>query len=250
MATPHDDTPRVTDRHSPTLGRVLEVLAGAPRYRDWIFSMASPYLGNRVLEVGAGSGTMFECLIGREHAVALEIDPGLVTELKLRFDSRADVTIVQGNVNDAAVIDELRALRVDSAMSFNVLEHIEDDVSALGAVASVLDPGAPLAVLVPAFPSIFGAMDRGVGHVRRYRRRELVTKMESAGFTVAEAHYVNLPGYFAWFVNGRVLRSSSPAGGPRLVSVYDKTVIPVTRLLEKAIDPPCGQSLFVAGVKR
>jgi SAM-dependent methyltransferase len=250
MAIPHDDTPRVTDRHSPTLGRVLEVLAGAPRYRDWIFSMASPYLGSRVLEVGAGSGTMFECLVGREHAVALEINAELVTELEQRFDCKPNVTIVQGNVSDPIVIEELRALHVDSAMSFNVLEHIEDDASALSAIASILDRGASLAVLVPAFPSIFGAMDRGVGHVRRYRRRELVTKMESAGFEVVEAHYVNLPGYFAWFVNGRILRSSSPAGGPRLVSFYDKTVIPMTRLLESTVDPPCGQSLFVAGIKR
>jgi SAM-dependent methyltransferase len=250
MTIPHDDTPPVTDRHSPTLGRVLEALAGAPRYRDWIFSMASPYLRSRVLEVGAGSGTMFECLTGREHAVALEIDPGLVAELVRRLDARPDVTIVAGSVTDPAVVDELRALRIDSAMSFNVLEHIEDDMAALRAVASVLDPGGSLALLVPAFPSIFGAMDRGVGHVRRYRRRELVDKMESAGFSVAEARYVNMPGYLAWFVNGRVLRSSSPAGGPRLVSLYDKTVIPMTRLLEKAVDPPFGQSLFVAGTKR
>jgi SAM-dependent methyltransferase len=250
MTVPHDDTPPVTDRHSPTLGRVLEVLAGAPRYRDWIFSLASPYLGSRVLEVGAGSGTMFDCIAGREHAVALEIDPTLVAELAGRFGALPNVTIVEGSVTDPAVVDELRALRLDSAMSFNVLEHIEDDTSALRAVASALDPGSSLAVLVPAFPSIFGAMDRGVGHVRRYRRRELVDKMESAGFSVTEARYVNMPGYVAWFVNGRVLRSSSPAGGPRLVSLYDKTVIPVTRLLERAVDPPFGQSLFVAGTKR
>ena len=208
--------------------------------------MASPYLGSRVLEVGAGSGTMFNCVVERQHAVALEIDPSLVAELKRRFDSRSNVTVLHGSVNDPAVIDQLRALRVDSAMTFNVLEHIEDDVSALRSVASVLSPGDSLTVLVPAFPSIFGAMDRGVGHVRRYRRKELVSKMQVAGFSVVEAHYVNMPGYFAWFLNGRVLRATSPAGGSRLVSFYDKTVIPMTRLLEKTIDPPCGQSLFVA----
>jgi SAM-dependent methyltransferase len=250
MAIPKDDPPRSTDRHSPTLGRVLEALADAPRYRDWIFSMASPYLGSRVLEVGAGSGTIFECLVEREFAVALEIDPGLVSELERRFNARLNIKVVQGNVNDPAIVERLRALRIDSALSFNVLEHIEDDASALRSIASVLDPGACLAVLVPAFPGIFGAMDRGVGHVRRYRRHELVTKMESAGFAVAEARYVNMPGYFAWFVNGRVLRSSAPAGGPRLVAFYDKTVVPITRLLEKVVDPPFGQSLFVAGAKR
>ena len=212
--------------------------------------MATPYLGNRVLEVGAGSGTMFNCVAEREIAVALEPDPGLVAELQQRFDSKSNVKVVQGNVNDPEVIDQVRALRIDSAMTFNVLEHIEDDRSALRSIASVLSPGGSLAVLVPAFPSIYGAMDEGVGHVRRYRRKELVGKMQEAGFSVVEAHYVNMPGYLAWFVNGRVLRAKSPTGGPRVVSFYDKTVIPTTRVLEKVANPPFGQSVFVAGTIR
>ena len=249
IAAPSDSPPPFTDRHSPSQRRVLEVLESAPNYRDWVFSLASPYLGNRVLEVGAGSGTMFDCLGDRELAVALEIDPGFVQALEQRFDSRSNVTVMAGNINEPAIIGKLRTLRVDSAMSINVLEHIEDDGSALSSIASVLDPGGSLAVLVPAFPSIFGAMDRGVGHVRRYRRRELVTKMQTAGFSVSAAHYVNLPGFFAWFINGRVLHATSPAGGSRLISLYDKTVVPVTRLLERSFHPPCGQSLFVAGSK-
>ena len=113
-------------------------------------------------------------------------------------------------------------------MTFNVLEHIEDDVDALESIAAVLDRGNTVTVLVPAFPSIFGAMDRAVGHVRRYRRRDPVAKMKTVGFSVSAAHYVNLPGYFAWFVNGRVRRASPLAGGPRLVSIYDHRIIPVS----------------------
>jgi SAM-dependent methyltransferase len=228
---------------------VLEILESAPRYRDWIFSLALPYLGTRVLEVGAGSGTMFECILERELAVALELDSGLAEVLRQRFDSRPNVAIVHGNVNQPAVLEDLRALNVDSVMTFNVLEHIEDDVAALRSIASVLKPGGSVAVLVPAFPGVFGAMDRGVGHIRRYRRPDLVRKMQRAGFSVSEAHYVNMPGYLAWFINGRVLRSPSPAGGPRLVALYDKVVIPLTRSLERTVHPPFGQSLFVAGTR-
>jgi len=247
---PQDSSEPVTDRHSPTLRPVLEILESAIRYRDWIFSLAAPYLGSRVLEVGAGSGTMFACIVDREQATALELDSELVRSLEERFASLPNVTVIQGNVNDAETMSKLRALNIDSAMSFNVLEHIEDDVLALRSVASVLRPGGSFAVLVPAFPSIFGAMDRGVGHVRRYRRRELVTKMQDSGFLVKAAHYVNLPGYFAWYINGRVLRANSPAGGPRMVSYYDKTVIPLARQLERIVHPPFGQSVFVVGSKR
>ena len=247
MTVPSDIPQPATDRDSPTLGRVLEVLESAPKYRDWIFSLAAPYLGRRVLEVGAGTGTLFECLLDRDHAVALEIDPELVGALRQRFAPRTNVSVLAGNVTDRAVIDRIAALHVDSAVTFNVLEHIEDDRAALASVADILDPGNSLAVFVPAFPSIYGQMDRGVGHVRRYRRRELVQKMEAAGFSVLAAHYVNLPGFFAWFVNGRILRATSPVGGSRLVSVYDSVVIPVTSRLERIVHPPLGQSLFVAG---
>ena len=239
-----------TDRDSPSLGRVLEALEGATRYRDWIFSLAAPYLGGRVLEVGAGIGTMLECVLDRELVVGLEVEPPLAAELRRRFGDAPNVRVIEGSINDPATLEELRLCRIDSAMTFNVLEHIEDDATALRSIASALRPGGNLAVFVPAFPSIYGAMDRGVGHVRRYRRPELVDKMRAAGFDVKAANYVNLPGYFAWFLNGRVLRSDAPAGGPKMVSLYDRTVIAATRRLERRIHPPFGASVFVAGTAR
>ena len=200
-----------------------------------------------MLEVGAGTGTLFECLLDREHAVGLEIDPLLAASLRTRFDGRSNVTVVEGNVNDEAVLARLSELDVDSAVSFNVFEHIEDDRAAFASVAQILPRGSSFAVFVPAFPSIFGQMDRGVGHVRRYRRPELTAKLEHAGFTVVRARYVNLPGYVAWFVNGRILRAASPVGGAQTVSIYDSVVVPVTRRIERIIRPPFGQSLFVVG---
>ena len=60
---------------SPALGGVLEALEHAPRYRDWIFAAAAPHLGNRVLEVGAGIGTLTLGLAERAGWVtAVEVD--------------------------------------------------------------------------------------------------------------------------------------------------------------------------------
>jgi hypothetical protein len=89
-------------------------------------------------------------------------------------------------------------------------------------------------------------MDSGVGHVRRYRKKELVSKVRSAGFTVLDVHYVNLPGFFAWFLNGRILRHNQPMGGSRSVMLYDRTVIVLARFLESMMRPAFGQSLFLA----
>ena len=46
----------------------------------------------------------------------------------------------------------------------------------------VLRPGGTLAISVPANPDWFGTSDVWAGHVRRYRRPELVDRVEEAGF--------------------------------------------------------------------
>jgi len=132
-------------------------------------------------------------------------------------------------------------------MSFNVLEHIADDISVLRNVLEVLPPGGRFVCFVPAFPSIYGSIDRAVGHVRRYTRAEMRAKMRDAGFQVIDARYMNFLGYFAWLVAGRVLRFEGVAGAGSTVGLYDRLVIPISRFLERRWRPPFGQSLLVVG---
>jgi SAM-dependent methyltransferase len=65
-----------------------------------------------------------------------------------------------------------------------VLEHIEDDRSALVEVVRLLRPGGIVAVSVPANPAYFGPSDEWAGHVRRYTRAGLLAVAESAGVKV------------------------------------------------------------------
>jgi hypothetical protein len=50
------------------LENTLDNLAGAGNYAAWIFEQVEPYLGDEVLEVGAGHGTFTELLSGRSSA--------------------------------------------------------------------------------------------------------------------------------------------------------------------------------------
>ena len=53
----------------------LERMDGARRYNAWIGRQLRPYLGQRVLEVGAGIGTITrEIEAGRVLVIALEVD--------------------------------------------------------------------------------------------------------------------------------------------------------------------------------
>lgn len=230
----------------PSLDGELIALAGATNYRDWLFSRTAPHLGERVVELGAGFGTMTDCIVDRARVVALELIPEYVDTLHRRYDGRPNVEIHHGDATEDAVWERIRAGgELDSAMSFNVMEHILDDVTAMKQVHRALRPGGRMVVFTPAFPSLFGEMDRAVGHVRRYTRRELVGKARTAGFDVVDCRFMNLPGFFLWYVNGRVLRSSGAKGGAASVRLFDRWAVPVIRAVERVVRPPFGQSLLL-----
>jgi SAM-dependent methyltransferase len=234
------------DLPSPAQPKTQEVMDGALNYRDWIFDQVRPHLGRRVLEVGAGRGTLTDCVVDRDAVVALELDEDFVASLRQRFGGLTNVEVLAGSATDSGVVGQA-AGKVDSAMSFNVLEHITDDTQVMRNVFDILPPGGRFACFVPAFPSIFGTMDRGVGHVRRYTRAEMRAKMTAAGFRVVEVRYMNFIGFFAWFVSGRILRFNGVGAAGKSVGLYDRAVIPVCRLLEKRWRPPFGQSLVGIG---
>lgn len=119
----------------------------------------------------------------------------------------------------------------DFAYTFNVLEHIEDDRAALAALFRALKPGGQLLVYVPAFAVLFSAMDRKVGHVRRYIRRELMERCQAAEFEVESALYADSFGFFAslWL---RAFGNTSGELNPRLVRLYDSLFFPVSRMLD------------------
>lgn len=72
----------------------------------------------------------------------------------------------------------------DVVVACEVLEHVEDDLAEIRSWADRLRPGAALVVTVPAHPQRFGASDVWAGHVRRYRREDLVRLATSAGLAV------------------------------------------------------------------
>jgi SAM-dependent methyltransferase len=103
--------------------------------------------------------------------------------------SPAALDVLRGRLRGDVVAASLDALpfpddHFDGVVLGEVLEHVHDDRAALAELARVLQPGAPLALSVPANPALFGPSDEWAGHVRRYTREALLEACGAAGLTV------------------------------------------------------------------
>jgi SAM-dependent methyltransferase len=80
----------------------------------------------------------------------------------------------------------------DAVVSADVLYHIADDTQALRELMRVLRPGGILVVNVPAYPWLWSYHDVAVESQRRYRRRELTSKLRQTGLRVEQVTHWNL----------------------------------------------------------
>jgi SAM-dependent methyltransferase len=225
----------------------LERLESAPHYNAWLGSKLRPHLGKRVLEVGAGIGTLTkEISEGRERVIALEADPYYAQRLSNLFRGSDVVQPLHAPVEETDWT-ALSRERLDTVFLSNVLEHIEDDSGAVRHFRSVLPPGGRLVVLVPGLPRLFGTLDEAVGHHRRYTPETLRTVIESNGFEIESMEWLNLLGILGWYLNGKILkRRVLPALQLR---IYDR-LAPLLARAEAMWKLPIGLSLITVARAR
>jgi len=210
------------------------------RVDGWIYDEIAPYLGQRILEVGCGLGNLIRHLVGRELVVGIDPDPACIEDLRRRYDGVPSVQVYATDICAPEVL-QLGVHAFDTVVSLNVLEHIEDDLLALRHMRELLCPGGHLVLIVPAHSWLYGSMDRSIGHYRRYDKAAMAEKLVSAGFALVSQKYLNSLGALGWWINGRLLGQTVPPSGQ--LQVFNK-LVPIVRVVERAIRPPIGISLF------
>jgi glycosyltransferase involved in cell wall biosynthesis/phospholipid N-methyltransferase len=221
------------------LHATLRRMAALDRYNAFLFEQIAPAIGQRVLEVGAGTGNLTQFLRDRDVVVATDVDPDYVELLRRRFEHSSNVEVALFDLA-ADVPENLAGQRFDTIICLNVLEHVADDRGALRRVRDMLLPGGRLLLLVPAHQALYGTIDEAIGHHRRYERADLVELLGKAGLQVESDIHVNATSIPGWFLNGRVFkRRSVPGIQARLAN----RLVPLYRL-ERRFKLPFGLSVI------
>jgi len=214
-------------------GEILERLNRAPRFTRWMADVIRPYIGNGVLEVGAGTGNMSVHLMPRSVYWATDVNPHYLDYLVTMRATRPYMKVAYTNAVDPETFPSGQSF--DTVVCLNVVEHIPDDVGALRNIWNALEDNGRAVILVPCGPGLYGSLDEVLGHCRRYTREQLVEVAQQAGFRVEQVLKFNRPGVVAWWLNGRILRRRTfGLGQIRMLNL----LTPIFRLVDSWLPMP------------
>lgn len=223
----------------------LSIMERAVAYQRWIYEKIAPFLGEDVLEVGCGIGNLTRFLLSHSNVGISDMNEEYLRIAEEKFGGHP-------NLKEAFLWDIRQkpsanlSTPFDTIVCLNVLEHIEDDETVLRNFYQFLLYGGRVILLVPALKGLYNRLDRELGHIRRYSRKELAQKISKSGFRILFLTYFNFFGILGWFLNGTMLkRPLLPEGQVR---IFDR-MIPGFIFLERIIPIQVGQSLIAVGVK-
>ena len=232
--------------------------------------------GDLLLDLGCGFGRhAYEALRRGASVVACDLVADELRQVRavagVMYDSGEAATESIGAapvVLETANGDATRLPFADSAfdrvIASEVMEHINDDAAAVTELTRVLRPGGTIAVTVPSqFPEKvcwslsedYHAPKAAGGHVRIYRRQQLVDMLQTAGMEPTGHHRVHALHSPYWWLRCLV-GPNRPIADSRLVALYHRLLAwdiekapRLTRWAERALNPLLGKSLVIYAIK-
>jgi len=228
----------------------LEVIAKANRFNKWLFSQFKHLLKGKILEIGSGIGNLSQVVIDSGLRLTVsDYNPGYFQYLKERYKNNPQVeNVLQIDLIHPQFKEAYADLKgtFDSIFLLNVIEHIEDDITAIENCKYLLMPEGHLILLAPAGQWLYCKLDKELGHYRRYSMKQLSELMIRNELTIIKKEYFNFLGILGWLVSGKILQHKMLRKTE--MSVFDNLVMPA-KIIDRLLSKKAGLSVIVAGKK-
>jgi SAM-dependent methyltransferase len=211
-------------------------------YSEGLLRQFADYLRGDILEAGSGIGTFTNLLARCGRVTAVDVEEHLVRATAAA--AAPGVRVGRGDLERGEYF--FGADTFDAVVCLNVLEHIERDDATMGNFSRLLRPGGHLVLLVPAHMALYGAIDRAIGHFRRYDKPRLRRLATHHGLEVVSLRRLNLLGAVGWWMSSRVLKNT--VVDRRKVRLFN-AVAPLALKVEALVEPPIGISLLLVARK-
>ncbi len=205
---------------------------------------------DRIAELGCSTGYMLEDLRNSfPHSELIGVDM-IASGLSKAHQAVPGALLFLADMCDLPFEDGC----MDVVVSLNALEHIPDDIQALGEIKRILRPGGLAVIVVPYGPNLYDDYDTYLGHERRYARKELAGKAREAGLAVQRDFCIGSLLYPAFWTVKKLKRIRSKEGTIAQAKIHTQKSINKTqsskigglicgierRLLHSGVNMPLG----------
>lgn len=149
----------------------------------------------RILDVGCGTGANLEMLANFGASEGVD-----VSDDALEFCNAKGLKVHKGLAEKLPFDDE----SFDIVTALDVVEHLDDDVAGLKEMHRVLKSDGRTLIFVPAFMWLWGVQDDISNHRIRYTKKQIIERLQKAGFEIERATYANWT-FFAPILAGRTI---------------------------------------------
>lgn len=218
--------------------------------------------GERVLDIGCGYGRHSYAAVRRgARTVALDISDTELKDVLATFAAMATSEelpeAAHGSVVNANALSlPFADASFDHVIASEVLEHIPADTDAMAEIARVTKPAGTITITVPRAGQevVCWVLSREYhdtpgGHVRIYRRRQIIDRLRGVGLRergVGFAHALHTPYWWLRCVVGPHNLDNPLVRAYKSFLEWDiMTGPPLVRAVERLLNPVLGKSLVV-----
>ncbi|MGH9946975.1 MAG: class I SAM-dependent methyltransferase [Pyrinomonadaceae bacterium] len=233
--------PEIEDEYR-YVGTELEVFHYAKNWKNYYRRQMREFIGDEVLEVGAGIGgtCVVLCEPGKKRWLCIEPDTSQARTIREK--------IGDGRLPDCCEVMPLQTADVpdgetfDTIIYIDVLEHIEDDAEEIGFAFKHLRPGGHLIVLSPAHQFLYSPFDAAVAHFRRYNKKSLEAAVSNYDLKCVKMVYLDSVGCLISLGNKMVLRSTTPTW--KQMRFWDRGIVPISAFIDRFFGYKLGKSIL------